>query len=39
MGADRAIHINDANAERLASDALGVAKILAAVAKEEIART
>ena len=33
MGADRAIHVNDPEAE--GSDALGVAKILAAVAKEE----
>jgi len=33
MGADRAIHVNDPDAE--ASDALGVAKILAAIAKEE----
>jgi electron transfer flavoprotein beta subunit len=33
MGADRAIHVNDAEAET--SDALGFAKILAAVAKEE----
>jgi electron transfer flavoprotein beta subunit len=33
MGADRAIHVNDPEAE--ASDALGVAKILAAIAKEE----
>ena len=33
MGADRAIHINDPNTE--GSDGLGVAKILAAVAKEE----
>ena len=33
MGADRAIHVNDAEAE--GSDSLGVAKILAAVAKEE----
>ena len=33
MGADRAIHINDAEAE--SSDTLGMAKILAAVAKEE----
>ena len=33
MGADRAVHINDPDAET--SDALGVAKILAAVAKEE----
>jgi electron transfer flavoprotein beta subunit len=33
MGADRAIHVKDAEAE--GSDALGVAKILAAVAKEE----
>ncbi|HEX9813841.1 MAG TPA: electron transfer flavoprotein subunit beta/FixA family protein, partial [Myxococcota bacterium] len=33
MGADRAIHVNDAEAE--GSDALGVAKILAAVAKAE----
>ncbi len=33
MGADRAIHVNDAEAE--GSDTLGVAKILAAVAKEE----
>ncbi len=33
MGADRAVHINDPEAE--ASDVLGVAKILAAVAAEE----
>ena len=33
MGADRAVHINDPDAEP--SDALGIAKILAAVAKEE----
>ena len=33
MGADRAIHVNDPDAET--SDILGVAKILAAVAKEE----
>jgi len=33
MGADRAIHVKDAEAE--GSDSLGVAKILAAVAKEE----
>ncbi len=33
MGADRAIHVKDDEAE--GSDALGVAKILAAVAKEE----
>lgn len=33
MGADRAIHVNDPEAET--SDALGVAKILAAVAKAE----
>jgi electron transfer flavoprotein beta subunit len=33
MGADRAVHINDAEAN--GSDALGVAKILGAVAKEE----
>ncbi len=33
MGADRAIHIKDPEAD--ASDALGMAKILAAVAKEE----
>jgi len=33
MGADRAIHVKDAEADD--SDALGVAKILAAVAKEE----
>ncbi len=33
MGADRAIHVNDPEAE--GSDALGVAKILAAIAKEE----
>ena len=33
MGADRAIHVKDADAE--GSDTLGVAKILAAVAKEE----
>ena len=33
MGADRGIHINDPEAET--SDALGVAKLLAAVAKEE----
>jgi electron transfer flavoprotein beta subunit len=33
MGADRAIHVKDAEAD--GSDALGVAKILAAVAKEE----
>jgi len=33
MGADRAIHVNDP--EALAADALGTAKILAAIAKEE----
>jgi len=33
MGADRAIHVQDAEAE--GSDALGVAKILAAVARDE----
>ena len=33
MGADRAIHINDPDAD--ASDSLGAAKLLAAVAKEE----
>ena len=33
MGADRAVHVNDAEAN--GSDALGVAKILGAVAKEE----
>ena len=33
MGADRAVHINDDEAN--GSDALGIAKILAAVAKEE----
>jgi electron transfer flavoprotein beta subunit len=33
MGADRAIHVKDADAD--ASDALGCAKILAAIAKEE----
>ena len=33
MGADRAIHVKDAEADD--SDCLGVAKILAAVAKEE----
>jgi electron transfer flavoprotein beta subunit len=33
MGADRAIHVNDA--ETNGSDALGIARILAAVAKEE----
>jgi electron transfer flavoprotein beta subunit len=33
MGADRAVHVNDA--ETNGSDALGIAKILAAVAKEE----
>jgi len=33
MGADRAIHVKDAEAD--ATDALGTAKILAAVAKEE----
>lgn len=33
MGADRAIHVNDADAD--ASDTLGCAKILAAIAKEE----
>jgi electron transfer flavoprotein beta subunit len=33
MGADRAIHVNDPDAET--SDALGIAKILAAIAKEE----
>ena len=33
MGADRAIHVNDAAAQ--GADALGTAKILAAVAKEE----
>jgi electron transfer flavoprotein beta subunit len=33
MGADRAVHINDAAAE--GSDSLGIAKLLAAVAKEE----
>jgi len=32
MGADRAVHVNDA--EAAGSDALGVAKVLAAVAKE-----
>ena len=33
MGADRAVHVNDAEAN--GSDALGIAKILGAVAKEE----
>jgi electron transfer flavoprotein beta subunit len=33
MGADRAIHVKDAEAD--GSDALGIAKILAAIAKEE----
>jgi electron transfer flavoprotein beta subunit len=33
MGADRAIHVNDAAVE--GSDALGMAKVLAAIAKEE----
>ena len=33
MGADRAVHVNDDAAE--GSDALGIAKLLAAVAKEE----
>ncbi|MCP4036394.1 MAG: electron transfer flavoprotein subunit beta/FixA family protein [bacterium] len=33
MGADRAIHVNDADAD--GSDTLGCAKILAAIAKEE----
>ncbi len=33
MGADRAVHVNDPEAE--GSDALGVAKILAAIGKEE----
>jgi len=33
MGADRAVHVNDAAVD--GSDALGIAKILAAVAKEE----
>jgi electron transfer flavoprotein beta subunit len=33
MGADRAVHVNDPETE--GSDALGIAKILAAVAKEE----
>ena len=33
MGADRAIHVNDD--EALQSDSLGIAKVLAAVAKEE----
>ena len=33
MGADRAVHVNDPAAE--GSDSLGIAKILAAVAKEE----
>jgi electron transfer flavoprotein beta subunit len=33
MGADRAVHVNDEDA--LASDSLGVAKILAAIAKDE----
>jgi electron transfer flavoprotein beta subunit len=33
MGADRAVHVNDPDAD--ASDSLGCAKILAAVAKEE----
>ena len=33
MGADRAIHVNDGEVE--GSDALGIAKVLAAVAKEE----
>jgi electron transfer flavoprotein beta subunit len=33
MGADRAVHIKDAEAD--GSDALGIAKLLAAVAKEE----
>ena len=33
MGADRAVHVNDPDAET--SDTLGVAKILAAIAKEE----
>ncbi|MFP6638896.1 MAG: electron transfer flavoprotein subunit beta/FixA family protein [Myxococcota bacterium] len=33
MGADRAVHVNDPEAEN--SDALGIAKLLAAVAREE----
>jgi electron transfer flavoprotein beta subunit len=33
MGADRAVHVNDPEVE--GSDALGIAKVLAAVAKEE----
>jgi electron transfer flavoprotein beta subunit len=33
MGADRAIHVNDADAH--ASDSLGAAKVIAAIAKEE----
>ena len=33
MGADRAIHVNDPEVE--GSDALGIAKVLAAIAKEE----
>ncbi|MEM7409116.1 MAG: electron transfer flavoprotein subunit beta/FixA family protein [Myxococcota bacterium] len=33
MGADRAIHVNDPDTE--GSDALGIAKVLAAIAKEE----
>ena len=33
MGADRAIHVKDSEID--GSDALGVAKILAAIAKEE----
>ena len=33
MGADRAVHVNDD--EALGSDSLGIAKVLAAVAKEE----
>jgi electron transfer flavoprotein beta subunit len=33
MGADRAVHVNDGDV--LGSDALGIAKVLAAIAKEE----
>jgi electron transfer flavoprotein beta subunit len=33
MGADRAVHVNDAEAQ--GSDALGIAKVLAAIAKDE----
>jgi electron transfer flavoprotein beta subunit len=34
MGADRAVHVKDAEVD--GSDALGIAKILAAVAKEAV---